>query len=117
MLTLSLFIKYASILSIIIIWLLAYALGFPGGSVIKNLSVNPGDAGSIPELGRFPGEGKWQSTAVFLPGKFQGQQSLAGYSPWGSQRIRHNLATKQQYLHMIIHNKFFYSWKLKTKIF
>ena len=27
--------------------------------------------------------GKWQPTPVFLPGKFHGQRSLAGYSPWG----------------------------------
>ena len=26
---------------------------------------------------------KWQLTPVFLPGKFHGQRSLAGYSPWG----------------------------------
>ena len=26
---------------------------------------------------------KWQPTSVFLPGKFHGQRSLAGYSPWG----------------------------------
>ena len=32
-------------------------LGFPGGSVVKNPSANAGDAGSIPELGRSPGEG------------------------------------------------------------
>ena len=25
---------------------------------------------------------KWQSTPVFLPGKFHGQRSLADYSPW-----------------------------------
>ena len=25
---------------------------------------------------------KWQPTPVFLPGKFHGQSSLAGYSPW-----------------------------------
>ena len=25
---------------------------------------------------------KWKPTAVFLPGKFHGQGSLAGYSPW-----------------------------------
>ena len=34
----------------------------------------------IPELGRYPGEGN--GTPVFLPGEFQGQSSLAGYSPW-----------------------------------
>ena len=26
---------------------------------------------------------KWQLTPVFLPGKFHGQRSLAGSSPWG----------------------------------
>ena len=31
--------------------------GFPGGSGVKNLPVNAGDAGSIPGLGRSPGEG------------------------------------------------------------
>ena len=30
-------------------------VGFPGGAVIKNLSVNAGDTGSIPGLGRSPG--------------------------------------------------------------
>jgi len=32
-------------------------LGFPGGSVIKNPSVNARTSGSIAELGRSPGEG------------------------------------------------------------
>ena len=31
--------------------------GFPAGAVVKNLSVNAGDAGLIPGLGRSPGEG------------------------------------------------------------
>ena len=31
-------------------------MGFPSGSVVKNPSVNPGDAGSIPGSGRSPGE-------------------------------------------------------------
>ena len=34
--------------------------GFPGGTLVKNTSGNAGDArdlGSIPGLGRFPGEG------------------------------------------------------------
>ena len=30
--------------------------GFPGGSVVKNLPANAGDAGSIPGSGRSPGE-------------------------------------------------------------
>ena len=31
-------------------------MGFLGGSVVKNLSANAGDTGSVPELGRYPGE-------------------------------------------------------------
>ena len=32
---------------------------------------------------KIPWRRKWQPTPVFLPGKFHGQRSLAGYSPWG----------------------------------
>ena len=32
-------------------------MGFPGGSVIKNLPANAGDMGLIPRWGRSPGEG------------------------------------------------------------
>ena len=35
----------------------AYYKGFPEGSAVKNLSVNAGAEGSIPESGRAPGEG------------------------------------------------------------
>ena len=34
-----------------------YVLGFPGGSVVKQLPANVGDAGLIPGLGRSTGEG------------------------------------------------------------
>ena len=33
-------------------------MGFPCGSAGKESACNAGDLGSIPELGRFPGEGK-----------------------------------------------------------
>ena len=33
---------------------------------------------------------------VFFAWKIHGQRGLAGYSPWGHKRIRHDLATKQQ---------------------
>ena len=32
-------------------------MGFPGGSVVKNLSANAGDAGSVLESGKYPWEG------------------------------------------------------------
>ena len=63
-------------------------LGFPGGSVVKNLPANAEDAGLTPGSRRSPGR-KWQPTPVFLPGKTHGQRSLAGYSPWG-HRVKHN---------------------------
>ena len=34
------------------------SLGFPGGSADKESACNAGNLGSIPELGRSPGEGK-----------------------------------------------------------
>ena len=34
-------------------------------------------------VGKIPWSRKWQPTPVFLPGKFHGQRSLAGYSLWG----------------------------------
>ena len=55
-----------------------------GGSAVKNLPASagdPGDRGLIPGLGRYPGEGKWLPTPVFLPRESHGQRSLAGYSP------------------------------------
>ena len=57
--------------------------------MVKNLLVNAGDTGSIPRSKRSPGEGNGNPLAilVFLPGKSHGQRSLAGYSPWGLQKI------------------------------
>ena len=56
--------------------------GLPSGIVVKNMPTNAGDADSIPGSGRSPWSRKWQSTPAFLPGKFHGQRSLAGSSPW-----------------------------------
>ena len=33
------------------------SMGFSGGSVVKDTLANTGDSGSIPDLGRSPGEG------------------------------------------------------------
>ena len=37
-----------------------------------------------------PWRRKWQPAPGFLPGQLQGQRSLAGYSSWGSQRVRYD---------------------------
>ena len=39
--------------------------------------------GFNPWVMKIPWGRKWQRTPVFLPGKFQGQRSLMGCSPWG----------------------------------
>ena len=52
--------------------------------VVKNPPANAGDrrdVGSVPELRRFPGEGKGY-TPVFWPGEFHGL-----YSSWGHKEL------------------------------
>ena len=49
-----------------------------------------------PWAGKIPWRSKWQPTSVFLPGEPHGQRSLAGCSPQGHKRVRHDLATEQQ---------------------
>ena len=63
--------------------------------MVKNLPAMQ-ETRSDPMVGKIPWKKKWQLTPVFLPRKPHGQRSLEDYSPWGSQRVRHNLATEQQ---------------------
>ena len=59
-------------------------------AMVKNLPANVGDArdaGLIPESGRSPGVGK---DNLILSGKCHRQKRLLGFSPWGSQRVRHD---------------------------
>ena len=37
--------------------------------------------------GKIPWSRKWQPTPLFLPEKFHGRRSLAGYSPWGRREV------------------------------
>ena len=70
--------------------------GFSGGPGGKESACNTGNPGPIPGSGTFPWGREWQPTLVFLPGKFQGQRSLAGNSLRGCKRVGHDLVTKQQ---------------------
>ena len=58
---------------------------FPCGSAGKESACNAGDLGSIPGLGRFPGEGK------VYPLQYSGLEN--SIQSMGSQRIGHNWAT------------------------
>ena len=59
------------------------ALGFPGGSGGKVSACDVGDLGSIPGLGRYPGEGHGNSLQYTCLENPHGQRSLAGCSPRG----------------------------------
>ena len=57
-----------------------------GGAVVKNTPASAEKAQEMqfyPLVGKIPWSRKWQSTRVSLCGKFHGQRSLVGYSPWG----------------------------------
>ena len=65
---------------------------YPGGSVVKNLPANAGDAGDlglIPGSGRSSEGGNGTPTPELLSEKSQGHRNLAGYN-LGLQRIRHD---------------------------
>ena len=55
-------------------------MGFPGGTVVKNPSANAGDVGSMPGLGRSPGEGMATHSSILA---WEIPWSQSGYSPWG----------------------------------
>ena len=68
---------------------------------------------------KIPGEGKWQPTAVSLPGEFHGQRSLVDYSPWG-----HKESDMAEHTHTQKSTKFlnwgylvFFNLKKQKKIF
>ena len=79
----------------IILW------GLPRGSVVKSQPANVGDAGDEgfdPWVGKIPWRRKWQPSPIFLPGKYLGQRSLAGYSLQGRKRVGHDRATEYTYI-------------------
>ena len=54
----------------------------------------------VPSLGwEDPLEKEWQPTPVFLPGESPWTKEPGGLQSMGSQRVRHNLATKQHHGH------------------
>ena len=58
--------------------------------MVKNLSASAGDYKRYvfdPWVGKIPWRRKWQSVFVFLPGKFHGQRSLVGHSPWDFKEL------------------------------
>ena len=63
--------------------------------MVKNLPANVGDVGSIPGLGRSSGGGNG-NPFQFLPWNIPRAEEPCGLLYMGSQRVRQDLATKQQ---------------------
>ena len=57
-----------------------------------------------PWVGKIPWSRRWQPSPVFLPGKFHGQRSPAGYSPWGHKESD---TTERLRTHIVLLNSFF----------
>ena len=57
--------------------------GFSGGALGKYLPANAGDTRDSGSILSWELENEMTTIPVFLPGEFNGQRSLVGYSPWG----------------------------------
>ena len=69
-------------------------MDFTSGSVVKNLPAK--QETWIQSLGwKDPLEKEMATHSSILAWEIPGQRSLAGYSPWGCKRVRHDLVTKQ----------------------
>ena len=56
-------------------------MGFPGGSDSKESACNAGELGSVPELGRSPGEGNGYPHQYSCLENSTDKRSLTSYSP------------------------------------
>ena len=78
--------------------------GFLGGSDGKESARNAGDLGSIPGLGRSPGEGHGNPLQCSCLENPHGQRSLEGCSPWG-RKSRTRLCDEAQHIQRLNGNK------------
>ena len=63
---------------------------YPGGFRRERICLQCRRPGFDPWIWKVPLRREWQPTPVSLPGESHGQRSLVGYSPWGSQGVRHD---------------------------
>ena len=68
-------------------------MGLPGGSVVKNLPANAGDAGSIPGLERSPVKGNSNPLQYYFMGNPMDRGVWQASVP-GVTRVGRNLVTK-----------------------
>ena len=72
------------------------SLSFPGGSVVKNPSMNAGDADLISRSGRSPGEGNGNPFQYSCLGNAVDRGAWRATVHGGYKSVRHDLTTKQQ---------------------
>ena len=77
-------------------------LGLPGGSDGKESACNVGRPGFDPWVGKNPWRRAWQPTPVFLPGESPWTEEPGELQSMGSQRVRHNWATKHAHTLSVI---------------
>ena len=65
-------------------------MGFPGSSVVKNPPANAGKLGSVPGLGRSPGEGHGNSLQYSCLGNSMDRGAWWTTQSRGSQRVGHD---------------------------
>ena len=74
---------------------------FPGGASGKESACQHRRCkrhGFNPWVGKTPWSSKWHPIPEFLPGRFHGQRSLAGYSPWAAKsQTEHSTHTTSEY--------------------
>ena len=71
----------------------ATLLGFPDGAVVQDPPANAGDMGSIPGLGRSPGEGNGIPLRI-LAWRIPWTEEPGGLQSVGSQRVGHDSVTE-----------------------
>ena len=69
------------------------AKGFWVAHMVKKICLQCRRPGFHPRVGKITWRREWQPTPVFRTGESHGQRRLAGYRPWGSQRLRQGWGT------------------------
>ena len=94
------------LLSLGIYSILSFAAGIPRWLSGKESACPCRRCRFNPCVGKIPWSRNGQPAPVFLPGKFHGQRSLVGYSPWG-----HKESDTTEYIHARVYcNSFKYEW-------
>ena len=77
-------------MQLILLILIAFNMGYPGGSDGKESAYNGGSLSSIPGLGKSPGEGEMATHSSILAWRIPWTEEPRELQSTGLQRFRHN---------------------------